>query len=379
MEIDSKNRRSLFSTFTDIMNNVYEDRKKDLKQKLGQNLIKTYLIEGHVGKNKVVNHNDINKFFVDNSTNNNFDLDIYETDEENFFKLIIDEVELFLDAVSNQRFWQIHTAFDSESSDEKMRKLLRTFPSLDRVWLTKNLLQKTKKYSMWRGISLKHNEIAEKGKEDYEAESINFSVNGSTQKKVNDFISLLKNNDEFNYSTGISRISVSSSSGDGENKVLDDIKYNGKFSTRGKSFNRHLWLINKIYDEYQEKVDAIENDFAINYSDNSLEGLPINIEFERNDLNAKYIVETIFSSKKPFKLWGYPKKLSDNYYKIFAVDLHNGNQGKKINFEVTSDFITVYLPKGNCGNTIARLICNIQIHLDSMINIWGGDGKNDLF
>lgn len=379
INIDVKNRFDLFSKFTEIMNNVYENRKEEKKQSYNQNMIKTYLIEGHVSEKELVQHDDFNKFFIEKSKDTNLNIDILETQEDNFFKLIINGIEFFLDATLDKRFWFLHTACKSENTDNKVYKLTKELPSLDNIWLTRKLLEETQNYSVWRGISLRHNEIlANKKSEDYDPESINFKVNGATQKKVMDFINLLRKDSEFNYTTGISIINVSSQSSDTD-RVLDDIRYDGKFSTRGKSFNRHIWLMNKVYDEYKSKIINIEENYAINYSDNGLEGLPINIEFNRKDLKAEDIIKIIFSFKKPFNLWGYPKKISDGYYKVFAVDLHNGNSGKKINFEISSNFITIYLPKGNCGNTIARLICNIQLHLDSMIKVWSGDDSNELF
>lgn len=211
------------------------------------------------------------------------------------------------------------------------------------------------------------------------SEKLNLKINNSSETKVKDLVNLLTSNDQFSYTTGISNLSLlSQEKHDYSSRIIDDLRYDGKFSTRGKSFNRHLWLVNKLYSDYKNLVYNIEENYAISIDNNKLLGLPINIEFKRDDLTAEYIIKAIFSNKKPFKLWGYADKIDDGYYKVLAVDLHNGNQGNKINFEITKDFISVYLSKRNCGNTIARLVCNIQQYLDSQIKVWGGQ-DDELF
>jgi hypothetical protein len=373
-----KNRLDLYSKFTEIMNNVYETRKDEQKQYFNQNMIKTYLIEGHINDISEPTHNDFYKFFNGKVKRDDYDLGFFETEEEFFFHLVLDEVDFYLDATNDKRFWILHTADKTENTDYVIKKMLLRMPFLDKIWLTKDLLEKTRDFSIWRGISLSHTEISEESVEEYEPESINLKITNTSERKVDGLINLLHNSSDFNYSTGIFRVDIISQEKDDSDRVLDDIRYDGKISTRGKSFQRHLYLTNKLYEYYKKRIRNIEQEYAINFNKGTLEGLPINIEFERKNLDVKYILKTIFSYKQPFNLWGYPKRLSDNYYKVYAIDLHSGNRGQKINFEVASDFITVYLPRGNCGNTIARLVCNIQLHLDSQIKVWGGD-NNALF
>jgi hypothetical protein len=68
---------------------------------------------------------------------------------------------------------------------------------------------------------------------------------------------------------------------DTSSRIIDDLRYDGKFSTRGNSFNRHLWLVNRIYSDYKDLVYNIEENYSISIENNKLIGLPINIEFRR--------------------------------------------------------------------------------------------------
>ena len=365
-----KDRHELYNKFNDIMNSVYVSRKDEKKQNFNQNMIKTYMIEGHINDSNNPTHDDFLKFFRQNFENN-YEIEVEETEDEFLFKLIFNEVEFFLDAEIDKRFFMLHSSEKTELTDKEISHLLKFTPNFDNIWLTKKMMQLTNKYTTWRGVSINHDEINSMSGEN-ELDSFNLKLN-SSESNVKELISMLSDNERFSHSTGIFRLSLLSQKKDVSTRILDDLRYDGKFSVRGKSFNRHLWLINKIYREYKELIHNIEQNYVIDFKNNKFKGLPINIEFSRSDLTSEYIIKTIFSHKKPFKLWGYPKKVNKGYYKVLALDLHNGNQGNKINFEITKDFISIYLPKGNCGNTIARLVCNIQQYLDSQINVWGGE------
>ena len=51
----------------------------------------------------------------------------------------------------------------------------------------------------------------------------------------------------------------------------------------------------------------------------------------------------------------------DMQYSVPAVDLHDGSV---INFEITPEAMRIYLSRGSCGNTVMRLLANMQIHYD---------------
>ncbi|PUU86952.1 hypothetical protein [Halanaerobium sp.] len=370
--MEVKNRRELHNKLNDIMNNVYVSRKEKQRQNINQNLVKTYLIEGHINQTDPPSHDDFLRFFKNKTKDLEYKVQLKETEEEFLYKLLFDETEFFLDAEKDKRFFMLHSSERSKSTDTNIDRLLKYIPNFDNVWLSKKLMKSTEDYTTWRGISINHDKIdVEKTEEN--SEKLNLKINNSSETKVKGLINLLASNEQFSYTTGISHLSLlSQEKQDSASRIIDDLRYDGKFSTRGKSFNSHLWLVNKLYTDYKELVYNIEKNYYISIENNKLMGLPINIEFKRDDLSAEYIIKAIFSNKKPFKLWGYADKIDDGYYKVLAVDLHNGNQGNKINFEITKDFISIYLSKKNCGNTIARLVCNIQQYLDSQIKVWGG-------
>ena len=49
-----------------------------------------------------------------------------------------------------------------------------------------------------------------------------------------------------------------------------------------------------------------------------------------------------------------------------AVDLH---VGQHLRFDITTNWLRVYLFEGGCGNTVARLASNLQHHFDGALSI----------
>jgi hypothetical protein len=92
-----------------------------------------------------------------------------------------------------------------------------------------------------------------------------------------------------------------------------------------------------------------------------LVGGPIELTFSRPLTDINLFLDGLLSSREPFRLWGIANDVSDDYTEIEAVDLH---VGQRIRIEVSSTMIRIFLRTGGCGNTIARLVSNLQHHVD---------------
>jgi len=64
----------------------------------------------------------------------------------------------------------------------------------------------------------------------------------------------------------------------------------------------------------------------------------------------------------PFRLWGEAEIAADGIGSVEAVDLH---VGQRLSIDVTVDGVRLYLPEGTCGNTIVRLVTNLQHRFDN--------------
>lgn len=70
----------------------------------------------------------------------------------------------------------------------------------------------------------------------------------------------------------------------------------------------------------------------------------------------------LFTSKEPFRLWAVPREVVRGQWEANAVDLHVGHV---VRLEITSRWMRVLLDDTACGNTLARLIANLQHRFDA--------------
>jgi hypothetical protein len=80
-------------------------------------------------------------------------------------------------------------------------------------------------------------------------------------------------------------------------------------------------------------------------------------------------LDELFAVRRPFRLWGVPQ-LTDGVAEVEAVDLHIG---RRIRMDIGTDWMRVYLEAGCCGNSVARLISNLQHRFDSALTLHDPD------
>jgi hypothetical protein len=71
-----------------------------------------------------------------------------------------------------------------------------------------------------------------------------------------------------------------------------------------------------------------------------------------------------------FRLWGNPIRLGPQKIHIYGLDRH---LWQPIFIEMTTDHLIAIVPKGTCGNTVHRLITNIQRYIDPAASAYVGD------
>ena len=188
------------------------------------------------------------------------------------------------------------------------------------------------------------------------------SVSGGQSDKI---LQLL--NDDSDIAQLLSYSKVIVGRGTKSDGVVDDLYYNGRFSVvKGDSVDDHISLVNAVKEKYSEMIHGIEK-YSI-YGDQDtkfVEGKPFVFRFKRKVDDWDYFLERMFNSKEPFRVWGIRNKIYDEFYQILGVDAHTDHP---FDIEVTNDLFRVYLPKGSCGNLVARLFVNLQRFFDSQIS-----------
>lgn len=368
----------MISYFEDLLYKNHDRQQKEYKNATNQ--LKTYIVEGHLSNTNSTKHDHV----VEHLKELDIDKEIYnykvsETEDENLIRLTFRTGDLFVDAM-NPRFWVIHTAIKAEHSDLFHIKLLQE-NNMDHVWLPIPFLKGLKKFGETYGLGISFTEFLNRDERDNRLFEKQDTFNLDIRRLyVNEMLSLFDHS-ELKIVAGINKVSILNYSEDeNEDYIIDDITYAGKITGRGTSFGKHHLLTQNILSYYEKIINEIETKYVFEFDleNSQLKGIPIQINLHRKNVNIQKLVEVLFSGKKPFLLWGIPDWRSDSFCYVSAVDLHVGNYGHQIDFEITPKSIRVILPKDSCGNSIARLITNLHQSIDATSSI-KGENDDELF
>lgn len=269
----------------------------------------------------------------------------------------------------DDRFWFIHTLAKSERADRLHQELIR-LPKVDSAWFpTEFLLDLTRaRDNIFRGFSSRFdNAPFAQGDEDRRAE-FSLKLWGKLAPTVLDAIN---QSDVLRQHIAVSGVRVHHRPAS-EDMVLDDVNCFGKVTAFGASFNSHYDLMAyQLRPAYRQTiVDRIEGELAIGVGDDhQLTGAPIIVRHYGLEQPIEQFVRAIFNGAGPFRLWGLASMILDDCARVYAVDMHVGH---KLTFDLSPTIIRIELPKGSCGNTIARFFTLFQQHYAANATISGG-------
>jgi len=343
--------------------------------------LKSYIIENHVHNESFTSHEKISNFLVKAfNKESKLSLTLKETEDEHLFVIDSNVGELYLD-ISQKRFWVLHATIKAKDSDLVHKTILKE-KNIDNIWLPIPFLSSLRKFGEMYGIGISFTEYLKKDElDDFLFPNQNTLNLNIRRLYVDKMMNLLQSSD-LKEVIGINKVTLLEKSlENNENFIVDDVTYYGKITGRGTSFSKHHSIVQNVLSSYKSKIKHLENDYSyiFNIEDHGLKGQPIEIHLQRQSINIEKLVDTIFSGKKPYYLWGVPDWRNENYCQVNAVDLHTGNFGRNLEFEIMPHLIRVLLPKGSCGNTIARLVTNIHQSIDATSYFQGGSLDNDFF
>lgn len=372
----------------DRMNKTYATLSDSQELEAETSLVKTYLLEAHLAENSTPaeTENLLRSNFVKEVLGAKSHPKIHLSQDASLFCAESTvgaggrtERVLFYVDCSNPRFWLLHSMNSSRCVDRVITALSSSTQDLDRAWIPAELLEKASGYGAFRGLNLDYDRRIIPDV-DFEAPNapVEFLKMQLWGNKAADVLQILRQKEGFPHETTLAKVKVKfwlSQEGDDEFSI-DDIKYNGKITARGTSFQSHITLVSDIYRHYTDLIRRVEHRFSMTHHVSegrlSLSGEPINLTFSRPIGNLKVFTEKLFSCTEPFRLWGVPVQLSDEFWRVSAVDLHVGS---RINFEIAPKFIRIYLPAGSCGNSVLRIYTNLQHHYDALLEATDGESQ----
>ncbi len=388
------NRRELFDYLEERMNASYHQVLGNRKLDKESTALKTYLLENTWNPQKL----DTNEVSYLTSTlsispsvspkrRSTGTPRIVETDEKGFYTVTWPEAgnvpRLYLDTVSDpaRRFWVGYSLSDATEIDGVLDKLANSQASFDRVWLWPHLLTETQALGDFRGVGIEYDyrRFDLHNKESDSQDYLSIQLWGGVETK--EIIDAIAANPKFQRKLVISKVRMKyHDASDYDRFVVEDLKYNGKLTTKGTSFSTHQYLIKRLRDTYASKITQIEKNHT-NY-DSSFSGSgfrePILFDFSQNPIgDIDRFCEVVFSGYQPFRLWGVPEltPYGQEGRTVSAVDLHTGS---RLYFEVYSDTVLMGLYEGTCGNTAARFFTNIQQTFSRLITAQDSNGL-DIF
>lgn len=273
--------------------------------------------------------------------------------------------QFFVD-VSDRRFITIHTNGRAKDVGRVVDALVdESYGMFDNMWMCHGMLDYiTKKVGNgFVGFAVKYADNlparAESGHDASALEELHIDISGSKARLLRD---MMRKDDGFRDILAYKRVRILHGRQDAESDyVHDDVASTGQFAVkRGKSVQSHLSIVDESKEIYSRAVKGVE-DCRIG-TDNAggrvtARGKALNFALPKRITGIDGLVGTLFNSARPFRLGGIKSVVRPGSYRVLAVDLHTGDP---MTFEIASGMMRVYLSQRSCGNTVMRLLTNLQ-------------------
>lgn len=266
----------------------------------------------------------------------------------------------------NERFWSFHTQDSVRDALPYLKSIVDERRDLDWMWLPSDHLRHIWPSATARRVRTEFHAREVLDESSYSSD-LTVQLSGRDAEQLLDYI---VQNDR--YKSAVSFDSVQARLYDPELGSIDEaLNRRGRFAVSGESIEFHLQFVQSVVNRYQLFVEACERrsiawgSFSADSDSGGLvKGVPIVIDFSKK-ANLSRLLDTVFSSRYPYRLWGVPV-IVDEIAHVEAVDLH---VGRRVRMDVGSHWLRVYLEQGGCGNTVARLVSNLQTRFDSALSL----------
>ncbi|MGH8057841.1 MAG: hypothetical protein ACREOH_11500, partial [Candidatus Entotheonellia bacterium] len=160
-----------------------------------------------------------------------------------------------------------------------------------------------------------------------------------------------------------------------------DFYDNGRVTNRSESFRdhrNHLLFVSRIYERLLKATEeqawySIQESVTVPGQFRKIVGAPVVIRFQEplKTHVFNYWISTTFERKRNrFRLWGHPIRLGPTKVHVYGVDRH---LWQPLFLELTARGCIAVIPHGTCGNTVHRLVTNIQRYLDPAAEAFIGE------
>lgn len=292
---------------------------------------------------------------------------VAETADAYLYTASVDDGMFWVDQIDD-RFWSFHTeTIPARRGRTVLKAAVDTRRDLDWLWLPSAHLR-----DLWPGAVTRRVRTSFTGSklvnQDETARDLRIQLAG---RNADNLLSFLESSPD--YRAAVTFDSVQASVADEDfGRVEEGVTRDGRFAVSGDSFELHLQFVRSVVQQYKELVTLCENrslrftPFASTDGDGggTMSGSPIVIDFSRPVPDLEDFLAELLSSREPFRLWGRPR-IDGDQAEVEAVDLH---MGQRMRLELGARWMRILLQPGGCGNTVVRLVSNLQHTFDGALS-----------
>lgn len=308
----------------------------------------------------------------------------------------------------DERHPVFYTTLDAKDSNKWIRQVVDPNPWLDRLWLSSPILFELWKYverntsaTRYASLGFEHearyetslgpNETSDEtvdteGLADDNDEPADDEVTPSRTErrksgiKLTERLSVLREKlpqlrDLYDPMHSLVQLQIPSG-GRGGHLLYHD----GRATNRSESFVEHRQEVTKVLRLYRRVTELSEDRLWVDTNQVGVDGLeisgaPVTIRF-RQPLSEptfrRFVDLGLRRRTSLFRIGGYITERGPTKVHVAAIDRH---LWQPFLLEATSRQIMAVLPRGTCGNTIHRLVTNVQRLLDPGVDVWLGSER----
>jgi hypothetical protein len=264
---------------------------------------------------------------------------------------------------ADERFWSFHTQGPTGEARSYLKAAVSKRHDLDFVWLPSAHLREIAGSTPpnWVVTDFAGENVLSSDR----VQRLSVEVRGGAVERLLD---LMVRQPELAHAVSLSKLEVGLTD-PSLGTVTEAIDRRALFVAKGESLTYHEFVVRQVVARYRRLVEATEA-LAMSFDSSGdggggkVRGGAIEFRFSQSLQDVSRFVDDLLSSREPFRLWGLVDYATDDHAEIEAVDLH---VGQRIRIEVTKESIRLFLRAGGCGNTVARLVSNLQHHVDGGI------------
>ncbi len=307
--------------------------------------------------------------------------------------------------VEDERYPILYTALETEIATQRVEQLVHNSPLLDQAWFAAPMFRRLWKLVLDAYPSYRFSKIVFEHESIYEVFRDDIAVTADSEEEQDergedeDVIAPERRRARMQITERIGKLDKALQKMRPEYEPLEsivsmrvpaprhgghDIYFDGRFTNRSDSITALRQTINVVTNIYRYSTEMAEDASWPETASASTSGKPISlgkpilVKFSQ-ELDMDTFDRWIASLRRKnnrFRLWGNPIARGPGKVHIYAVDNH---LWQPVDLEITRDHLYALLPSGTCGNTIHRLVANIQRFIDPKLETFIGDKKYEDF